>query len=423
MQNKNIKVIVFTRDLLKERGGGPSTYIFNLYNALREEYFAEPDGTIYIPQKKLEIKFVSLGFLEKNLSINIIRPFRFRKLRNFLKNTNIPLLSYLLSYCYFSFREKKQFLHFRKYRDYFKAADIIHFHFVLDLLLMRRISNKNSLKILTVHSPESFILELPKNNFWLKLNSKLQEMEQKAFKMADTYIYPCYNSLENHLISFPYLETLIKNKKIFYCPTGVPKLSVTTSKEEMRKILRVPPKAFVISYIGRHIPVKGFDVLINSIINILNLNKEIYLISAGKGELINSYKNIPLLSKYWRHIEWTDTPGDLINASDCFILPNRKSFFDLALLEAMSIGVPIIASNVGGSIYVTSKSKGIILTDVSVKNLMEVILKMSKLQEKERELLGKSNFEAFQEFFSLKAFAKNYVETLKDIYASTYLSS
>jgi glycosyltransferase involved in cell wall biosynthesis len=340
----------------------------------------------------------------------------FRRLKDFLKNGNLPFSSYLLSYSCFHLQEERRFLNFKKYKDYFKNADMVHFHFVLDLYLMRRVVDKDSIKILTVHSPETLTSELPKNNFWLKLNKKLQIMEQKAFQMADTYIYPSYSSLENHLDSFSYLKTLMSIKKVFYCPTGISKLPVTTSKEEVRKTLNIPTKAFVISYIGRHIPVKGFDILADSLLNILNSGKELYLISAGKGELINSYRNNSLLQGYWKHIEWTETPGDLINASDCFILPDRKCFFDLTLLEAMSVGIPIIASNVGGNVYVASKSKGIILTDSNVKDLTEAILKMSMLSEREKELLGKSNIKAFEEFFSLKVFAKNYVDTLADIY-------
>ena len=42
---------------------------------------------------------------------------------------------------------------------------------------------------------------------------------------------------------------------------------------------------------------------------------------------------------------WTNDPHSLINASDMFILPNKETYFDLIMLEVLSMGKIVLATN------------------------------------------------------------------------------
>ncbi len=295
--------------------------------------------------------------------------------------------------------------HFNK----FASANIVHFHHVLDYVFLKRVVGGGIKKLLTIHSPESLVEERKNESIKNRLIYSL--VENEALKWADALIYPCKETYLGHLRFFPKLN----DKIIRYSPTGVVPLLISSDRASVRKQYGILGNAFVISYVGRHIEVKGFDLLAESVLQLLKEGKSVYLLTAGKGDMIDKYKSDPLLSKYWKHIDWTDYPGDLINASDVFILPDRKAFFDLALLEAMSVGVPIISTDVGGSSFVIKQSKGVMSAEAKVESLVRQIEAMQKLDEEQRVCLGRENKKIFDKMFTVTEFARNYVTAVKDL--------
>ena len=59
----------------------------------------------------------------------------------------------------------------------------------------------------------------------------------------------------------------------------------------------------------------------------LNENKEVYIVTAGVGDIKSPSH------ERWIDIGWTSDPGAVINASDVFVLPNNRTYFDLILLR------------------------------------------------------------------------------------------
>ena len=49
-----------------------------------------------------------------------------------------------------------------------------------------------------------------------------------------------------------------------------------------------------------------------------------------------------------RFVGWTDRLSDYYSAMDLFLFPSRSEALGSAVLEAMSFGVPVVASDVGG---------------------------------------------------------------------------
>ena len=56
-----------------------------------------------------------------------------------------------------------------------------------------------------------------------------------------------------------------------------------------------------------------------------------------------------LKTDHWIEVGWTNDPHSLIAASDVFVLPNHETYFDLILLEVLSLGVPVVMSRTGGN--------------------------------------------------------------------------
>lgn len=98
-----------------------------------------------------------------------------------------------------------------------------------------------------------------------------------------------------------------------------------------------------------------------------------------------------------------------------FILPNRETFFDLILLEVMSMGIPVLLSNTGGNKYFKRfGNRGIIL----YKNESDAVEKILALQSENRKCLyewGRENETIFDRFFDEKVFAGAYLNFIEEI--------
>ena len=72
---------------------------------------------------------------------------------------------------------------------------------------------------------------------------------------------------------------------------------------------------------------------------------------------------------------------------DLFLNVSLSEGLPLSIMEACSVGVPIVATNVGGvAEIVQDKENGILLDkDFSDQDLLEAILRFIKMDEKERE--------------------------------------
>ncbi|MEK7616306.1 MAG: glycosyltransferase family 4 protein [Patescibacteria group bacterium] len=124
------------------------------------------------------------------------------------------------------------------------------------------------------------------------------------------------------------------------------------SKEEARKELGL--QGNVIISVGRLVPWKGFRMLIKIVPQFLEINPFFRLVIVGDGPdrtlLETMIHNLNLQKKV--HLVGKKSHEELIRylqASEIMILNSGYEGFSHQLLEAMMIGVPVIASNMGGN--------------------------------------------------------------------------
>ena len=69
-------------------------------------------------------------------------------------------------------------------------------------------------------------------------------------------------------------------------------------------------------------------------------------------------------------------------AADCFVLPSIKEGFGIAVLEAMAVGVPVIASRVGGILDIIEDGRnGLLVEPVDSEAIAQAILKIYEQPE------------------------------------------
>jgi protein-tyrosine-phosphatase len=119
----------------------------------------------------------------------------------------------------------------------------------------------------------------------------------------------------------------------------------------IRQDLGIAPNALVIGTAGRLVPVKGQADLVRAVALLKPRVPHVRLLVAGAGplhgELVDAAARLGIVDTCVFTGHRADV-RDLISAMDIFALPSLSEGIPMALLEAMSLGVPVVATRVGG---------------------------------------------------------------------------
>lgn len=177
-----------------------------------------------------------------------------------------------------------------------------------------------------------------------------------SIKHADALI-----ALTNH--EKEYLVSLgVKEEKVRIIPNGV------DLEEASRFRQRVKAKPDQIIFAGRmDIEHKGLDILLKAFSILASRGHNLKLILAGP-EIASSYRRLVKMAEALCISKNVKLVGplrreDLLHAiaeSSMLILPSRFEPFGIVILEAMSLGTPVVASRVGGIPEVIPEGSGLL---------------------------------------------------------------
>lgn len=400
--------IIFLSNDINVRAGGPSGYIANLKNGLD----LHNDSSIKIviihgsnmPCKSL-MNTVKKHFLKVITFWIPVQKYR-RKVRSWLDSIIMKNIK---------INDKYSCLKKELNRYNFKS---ITCHFVDDALFIRDYLNKRRLNaklILMSHSPQPPSQELYNELIMAKdiqAEVKYHEFakkEEECFtKVPDIFLFPSKESIEPYSSSLSYFKDILEQKVIKFLATGCTPLDTDKSVEELRRQYHIETP-YVISYIGRHISIKGYDLLQNIAKKILSVRQDVTFLIGG-----NMKSGIPPLEhKNWLELGFVN-PAEVFKVSDCFILPNRQTYFDLILLEALSMGTVVFASNTGGNKTVYQQTNAIFLY-TSEDDCVRRINQFLDASEEEKQQLRDKARKAYLKNYTLDIFGRNYINLIKDV--------
>lgn len=147
----------------------------------------------------------------------------------------------------------------------------------------------------------------------------------------------------------------ISNEKIRPVPNGVDiALYKPRDKGGLRKRLGIPKNRKVILFVGWFIERKGVDYLIKAFPSVISSNKDAMLYLVGEGSLRESIEDFAVKSGIKDSVKILNpmTPGDIalwMSAADVFVLPSLSEGRPNVIYEAMLSGLPIVATDIGGT--------------------------------------------------------------------------
>ena len=106
---------------------------------------------------------------------------------------------------------------------------------------------------------------------------------------------------------------------------------------------------------------------------------------------------------------------DVIANSDALILPSFYEGCSNAIIDAMLVGVPVLASNVGDNRLYLNHHKELLFDPNKPEEIAAVLLSFSKLTTMEKKELGNLNRQKAISFFSTEKLVQNYMSLINSI--------
>lgn len=140
----------------------------------------------------------------------------------------------------------------------------------------------------------------------------------------------------------------------------------TVERSAMRAQLGIAPDAFVVGTVGRLMPIKGFEYLIEAFVQLRKQHrlKESKLVIVGDGPLRAVLEQCAEGHGLSHDVEFLGMRTDVynvMNVFDVFALSSLHEGVPMVLLEAMALEVPIVASHVGGIPEILEDSREAVL--------------------------------------------------------------
>lgn len=257
--------------------------------------------------------------------------------------------------------------------------------------------------------------EDPTQSYLHWLRRLMAEAELSVFEHVEGIIVPCVESLEAYFVYDPVLrnrfERRLRQLTIFEIPTGVVPLPLSNLDRYNARIkLGLPQEKIVIAYLGRYHKHKGFPLFRELVEYADSKEDNFYFVSAGKGN-----ERVPKAKKY-KNLGWVNREqlSDLMVAVDVVLYPNSVAYFDLALLESMSVGKVLFVRNVGGHRKINAP--GVLKIDSG--NPEEWYWELRKFIDKKfRDLpdLGAANKHIFETEYSQKVFLERHIQLTMEL--------
>lgn len=210
---------------------------------------------------------------------------------------------------------------------------------------------------------------------------------------------------------------ILKNKKfIGSIPNPAPNI-VEAKYYSIRNELNLSENDFLCIYTGRITFEKGLTYLIDAFRNLTNNDSMMKLILCGDGIDFDFYhqNNIDLLNdKKIFMLGKRENVIEILKDCDLFIFPTLHENLSNSLLEAAAVGIPIIATNVGGNTeIIINNYNGVLIRDRSQNDIKEKVIYL-KSNAHIRKNLSQNMKKTINEHFNLDKISRK----ISNIYRS-----
>lgn len=292
--------------------------------------------------------------------------------------------------------------------------DLIHFNDpCLNGIIAGRLAGVRML-IMTHHTPE----------LNRKYNLKGRILERIAFRYCG--LYAIFIAEENKEIGIEKDKISRDRSFVIYYGLSPEKFSQRCNKKEIYDEFSVDEDCHIIGNIARLNHQKGQRYLIEAASIIVRKNKSVKFFLVGEGELkleLKAKVRANGLQDYFIFTGYrTDIPR-LLSAFEMLVMPSLFEGLAFAAIEASAMGIPVIATAVGGmQRSVVNGKTGLIIPPRDPQALASAILWMLEHRQEAKEM-GLAGRKHFAEFFTQDRMVEKTQEFYKSLLANSIKKS
>jgi glycosyltransferase involved in cell wall biosynthesis len=204
-----------------------------------------------------------------------------------------------------------------------------------------------------LHSEHGFSIDEARATAW-----KRDLCRFIVYRMASMVI-PVSSNLRDSLQR----KYLLNNRRVQMIPNGIDSDYYSPdqgARHHMRQELKFEEEDFVIVFSGRLDPVKNFNLLLTVFEYCRSVDSRMKLLIVGEGPERPNIERLCLQKNIQQSVLMVGGTLDVLpylRVGDAFILTSVTEQMPLTILEAMSVGLPVIASDVGEMCHIIEDGK------------------------------------------------------------------
>lgn len=273
------------------------------------------------------------------------------------------------------------------------TPDLIYSHYLLNSYAALRLKKKYNLPLVAIEHWSEVNKDV--------LKSYVKYSGDKVYSIADKVI-AVSDSLKSMLNKHFHVDALVVHNLVGegfdYNPTS-------------------QRSTFNFVTVGSLFHVKGYDILIDAFAKIASVNNNFRLTIVGDGnqrpllqQLITKHNLQSMVSLVGRKSR--AEVADILLNSDVYVSSSRNENFSVSVLEALSIGLPVVATICGGIRECINDSNGLLVPTENVDRLSDAMLKISQnISNYNRESIARD----FENRFSTTSIVNNLVSIFETI--------
>ena len=186
-----------------------------------------------------------------------------------------------------------------------------------------------------------------------------------------------------------------------------------SARARLAETFGIPPESIVVGVVAQLIPRKGHSLLIDSLPQVIARHPEIRVLFFGRGpgeRMLRRRIAQRTLERRVRLAGYRDDLAELLPGLDLLVHPALREGLGVAVLEAMSAGVAVVASDAGGiPDIIEHERSGLLFAAGDRRALQDGIVLLLGDAALRRRLAGVGR-ERVQSRFSVQRMSRRYVE-------------